>query len=178
MSNYLDDNLNQSAFLDINYLEVLRENTFKYCLYTLLTHTLDLEEFNAGYKNKNVGRKAYPPILLLRVIFYTYYRGMTSSRVIERSCRTDLKFMALAAGRTPHFTTIAVEWRAQRALKNIKSIVKKSERISEKTTQSGCGPPSRYLLISPATKALIIGFLVKFEIKHPEVMLKIKYFWL
>ena len=31
----------------------------------------------------------------------------TSSRVIERLCKTDLKFIALAAGRQPHFTTIA-----------------------------------------------------------------------
>jgi transposase len=107
MSNYLDDNLNQSVFLDINYLDVLGENTFEYCLYTLLTHTLDLEEFESRYKNKKVGRKAYPPALLLRVIFYAYYRGITSSRSIERSCKTDLKFMALAAGKTPHFTTIA-----------------------------------------------------------------------
>ena len=107
MSNYIDDNLNQSVFLDVNYLEVLGDNTFEYCLYTLMTHTLDLEEFEARYKNKKVGRKAYPPALLLRVIFYAYYRGITSSRVIARSCKTDLKFMALAAGKTPHFTTIA-----------------------------------------------------------------------
>ncbi len=107
MSNYLDDNLNQSVFLDINYLEVLGDNTFEICLYTLLTKTLDLCEFEQRYKNQNVGRKAYPPALLLRVIFYAYYRGITSSRVIARSCTTDLKFMALAAGRSPHFTTIA-----------------------------------------------------------------------
>lgn len=107
MSNYLDDNLNQSVFLTINYLDVLGENTFEYCLYMLLTQTLDLKEFESRYKNKKVGRKAYPPALLLRVIFYAYYRGMTSSRSIERSCKTDLKFMALAAGTTPHFTTIA-----------------------------------------------------------------------
>lgn len=107
MSNYLSDNLNQSVFLDVNYLEVLGENTFEYCLYTLLTHQLDLSEFEQRYKNGNVGRKAYPPALLLRVVFYAYYRGMTSSRVIARSCKTDLKFMALAAGTTPHFTTIA-----------------------------------------------------------------------
>ncbi|MDN3638988.1 hypothetical protein QWY82_09230 [Simiduia curdlanivorans] len=45
MSNYLDDNLNQAVLLDINYLDVLGENTFEYCLYTLLTHTLNFEEF-------------------------------------------------------------------------------------------------------------------------------------
>ena len=105
--NYLDDNLNQSVFLDINYLEVLSENTFEYCLYHLITHTLDLDEFHAGYKNKKVGRKAYPPALLLRVIFYAYYKGITSSHAIERCCKTDLKFMALGAGKTPHFSTIS-----------------------------------------------------------------------
>ncbi|MFT5550420.1 MAG: transposase, partial [Candidatus Azotimanducaceae bacterium] len=107
MSNFLDDNLNQSVFFDINYLEVLRSNTFEYCLYHLLENDEIVSDFYARYKNKNVGRKAYPPALLLRVIFYAYYRGHTSSRVIERLCKTDLKFIALAAGRQPHFTTIA-----------------------------------------------------------------------
>ena len=107
MSNFLDDNLNQSVFFDINYLEVLGNNTFEYCLYYLLENDEIVSDFYARYKNKNVGRKAYPPALLLRVIFYAYYRGHTSSRVIERLCKTDLKFIALAAGRQPHFTTIA-----------------------------------------------------------------------
>ncbi|MCP4321477.1 MAG: transposase, partial [Alteromonadales bacterium] len=107
MSNFLDDNLNQSVFFDINYLEVLGNNTFEYCLYHLLEQDELLVEFLKRYKNENVGRKAYPPALLLRVIFYAYYRGHTSSRVIQNLCKTDLKFIALAAGRQPHFTTIA-----------------------------------------------------------------------
>ena len=107
MANFIDDNINQTVFLDVNFLDTLGENTFEFSLYTLLTDTLDLSEFTDKYKNKKSGRKAYPPALLLRVIFYAYYRGITSSRVIERMCKTDLKFMALAAGRTPHFTTIA-----------------------------------------------------------------------
>ena len=107
MSNFLDDNLNQSVFLDFNYLEVLGENTFEHCLYHLLESDDLLSEFYKRYKNKHVGRKAYPPALLLRVIFYAYYRGIISSRAIERSCKTDLKFISLAADRQPHFTTIA-----------------------------------------------------------------------
>lgn len=107
MANYLDDDLNQSVFLDFNFLEILGEKTFERGLYTLLTETLELSEFHSRYKNNTVGRKAYPPALLLRIIFFAYYRGITSSRVIERSCQTDLKFMALAAGKRPHFTTIA-----------------------------------------------------------------------
>ena len=107
VANFIDDNIRQTIFLDVNFLETLGDNTFEYCLYKLLTETLELSEFTDKYKNKKVGRKAYHPALLLRVIFYAYYRGVTSSRVIERMCKTDLKFMALAAGTTPHFTTIA-----------------------------------------------------------------------
>ncbi|MFC4363637.1 transposase [Simiduia curdlanivorans] len=62
------------------------------------------KNFSAVIKNKKVGRKAYPPALLLRVIFYAYYCGITFSRSIERSCKTGLKFMALAAGTTHHTT--------------------------------------------------------------------------
>ena len=107
MSNFLDDNLNQSVFFDLNYLDVLGTDTFEYCLYHLLEQDELLVDFLARYKNKHVGRKAYHPALLLRVIFYAYYRGQTSSRVIESLCKTDLKFMALASGHQPHFTTIA-----------------------------------------------------------------------
>ena len=107
MSNFLDDNLNQSVFFDLNYLEVLGESTFEHCLYHLLERDELLVDFHYRSKNERVGRKAYPPALLLRVIFYAYYRGHTSSRVIQNLCKTDLKFIALAAGRKPHFTTIA-----------------------------------------------------------------------
>lgn len=107
MSNFLDDNLNQSVFFDLNYLDVLGSDTFEYCLYHLLEQDELLVEFLARYKNKHVGRKAYHPALLLRIIFYAYYRGQTSSRVIESLCKTDLKFMALASGYQPHFTTFA-----------------------------------------------------------------------
>ncbi len=68
---------------------------------------VDLSAFHTLYKNQKVGRKAYAPALLLRVIFYAYYKGITSSRRIAESCTTDLKFMALSTGKRPHFTTIA-----------------------------------------------------------------------
>jgi transposase len=107
MANFIDTNINQTVFLDINYLDVLGNNTFEYYLYQLLEQKNLLTDFHNRYKNKKVGRKAYPPELLLRIIFYAYYRGVTSSRTIANLCKTDLKFMALAVGKQPHFTTIA-----------------------------------------------------------------------
>jgi transposase len=85
----------------------LGNNTFEYYLYQLLENKSILDEFYKRYKNKTVARKAYPPELLLRMIFYAYYSGITSSRTIANLCKTDLKFMALAVGKPPHFTTVA-----------------------------------------------------------------------
>jgi transposase len=107
MANFIDTNINQTVFLDINYLDVLGNNTFEYYLYQLLEQKNLLTDFHKRYKNKMAGRKAYPPELLLRIIFYAYYRGITSSRTIANLCKTDLKFMALAVGKQPHFTTVA-----------------------------------------------------------------------
>lgn len=107
MANFIDTNINQTVLMDINYLDQLGTNNFDYYLYSLLNKSDFLDDFLDRYKNSAVGRKAYPPELLLRIIFCAYYRGITSSRVIAGLCETDLKFMALAVGTKPHFSTIA-----------------------------------------------------------------------
>jgi len=107
MASFKQDNIRQQTLLNVDFLEVLGTNTYEFSLYQLLERKELLSAFIAQYKNHHSGRKAYHPALLLRIIFYAYYRGITSSRVIESLCRTDLKFIALAGGETPHFTTIA-----------------------------------------------------------------------
>jgi len=107
VANFKADNIRQQTLLNVDFLEVLGTDTFEYSLYRLLERKELLGAFIAQYKNDRGGRKAYPPAMLMRVIFYAYYRGVTSSRIIESLCKTDLKFMALAGGETPHFTTIA-----------------------------------------------------------------------
>jgi len=84
MANFIDTDINQTVLLDINYLDQLGKDTFEFYLYTLLNRPHMLDGFMARYKNASVGRKAYPPQLLLRVIFAAYYRGITSSRVMAR----------------------------------------------------------------------------------------------
>ena len=107
MGNFKADNIRQQTLLNVDFLEVLGTNTYEYSLYRLLEREEILSAFKKQYKNDHNGRKAYPPAMLLRVIFFAYYRGITSSRVIASLCKTDLKFMALAGGENPHFTTIA-----------------------------------------------------------------------
>ena len=107
MANFINTNINQTVFLDINFLEQLGTDNFDFYVYSLLNSEHILDNFLSRYKNNKTGRKAYPPELLLRIIFSAYYRGITSSRVIAGLCETDLTFMSLAVGTRPHFTTIA-----------------------------------------------------------------------
>lgn len=107
MANFIDTNINQTVFMDINYLEQLGTDTFDYYTYMLLNTENMMDCFWSRYTNDAVGRKAYPPELLLRIIFCAYFRGITSSRVIAGLCETDLRFISLAVGTKPHFTTIA-----------------------------------------------------------------------
>ena len=107
MGNFRADNIRQQAFLNVDFLEVIGTKSYEYSLYRLLDRDEIVSEFINQYKNDHSGRKAYRPAVLLRVIFAAYYRGITSSRLIASLCKTDLKFMALAGGETPHFTTIA-----------------------------------------------------------------------
>ena len=47
MSNYLDDNIDQIVFLEVDYLRVLGEKIFEDCLFELIIHKLDLSAFPA-----------------------------------------------------------------------------------------------------------------------------------
>ena len=101
MANFKQDNIRQQTLLNVDFLKVLGTHTVEFNLYQLLEREELLNAFIAQYKNHHSGRKAYPPAMLLRIIFFAYYRGITSSRVIESLCKTDLKFMALAGGEPP-----------------------------------------------------------------------------
>jgi hypothetical protein len=54
-----------------------------------------------------VGRPAYDPAILLKIILFAYSKGITFSREIEWCCRTNIIFKALSCDSVPHFTTIA-----------------------------------------------------------------------
>ncbi len=58
VANFIDTNINQTVFMDINYLDQLGKNNVDFYLYTLLNTESILDEFLLRYKNKTVGRKA------------------------------------------------------------------------------------------------------------------------
>ncbi len=81
--------------------------TFEYAIHRLITDKLDLSIFYPSYQNDDIGRPAYDPAILLKIILFAYAKGITSSREIQWCCEHNILFKALSCDTVPHFTTIA-----------------------------------------------------------------------
>jgi hypothetical protein len=80
MPNYRNDDYSQCRLIAVNLEEQLVPGTFEYTLHYLVEHYLDLSDFDADYKNDGVGRPAYHPGVLLRIVLFAYSRGIFTSR--------------------------------------------------------------------------------------------------
>lgn len=107
MPNFIPYNPNQDAFIAINFLDQLQQGTFEHAIHYLVEHKLDLSVFYSAYNNDKVGRRAYDPAILLKIILFAYSKGITSSREIQWCCEKNVIFKALSCDKVPHFTTIA-----------------------------------------------------------------------
>jgi len=94
-------------FIAVDLERQLAPGSFEHALNYLVDHELDLSRFDIRYKNDLTGASAYPPAMLLKVVLFAYSRGIVSSREIERACREQVTFIALAGDSAPHFTTFA-----------------------------------------------------------------------
>jgi len=107
MARYKPYDYRQTKMLPVRFEEQILPGTFEYTLNRLIDESIDLTVFEARYRNDDSGAPAYDPAVLLKIILLAYSRGITSSRQIERLCRENVLFMAIAADSQPHFTTIA-----------------------------------------------------------------------
>jgi len=107
MPNFIPYDYNQSSMVVINYLDQLQPGTFEHAIHYLVENKLDLSVYFSVYKNKDNGRPAYDPAILLKIILFAYSKGITSSREIEWCCQTNIIFKALSCDTVPHYTTIA-----------------------------------------------------------------------
>ena len=105
--NYLTPNYNQDTFINICPQEQILVGSFEYAIKYLIDKKLNLDLFDARYSNSSTGRKAYPPAVLLKIIFLAYSMGITSSRTIEKLCRVHVTFMALSGFVYPDHSTVS-----------------------------------------------------------------------
>ena len=107
MPKFIPYDYDQSSMVVINYQDQLQPGTFEHAIHFLIDHKLDLSVFYPKFKNDDTGRPAYDPAVLLKIILFSYSKGITSSREIEWCCQTNIIFKALSCDTVPHFTTIA-----------------------------------------------------------------------
>ena len=97
----------QRVFLPVSLADQLMPGTLEFAIHTLVETRLDTSGFEQKYRNDETGRTAYDPRILLKIVLLGYARGLVSSRKIERACRENVVFIALACGQQPDHSTIA-----------------------------------------------------------------------
>lgn len=107
MPNFKPDNYDQTTMVVINFEEQLQLDPFALTVHHLIDQKIDLDVFYNQYKNDEGGRSAYNPSILLKIILFAYYKGITSSREIQWQCEHNVIFSSLACGTVPHFTSLA-----------------------------------------------------------------------
>ena len=97
----------QSLMVPLTLEEQLPAGSLEYALHHLIEERIAESWFDDLYANEEIGRPAYSPKLLLKVILLGYARGLLGSRRLERACKENITFMALACGVRPDHSTLA-----------------------------------------------------------------------
>jgi transposase len=74
---------------------------------TVVEDHLDTSAFHACRKTGGAGTAGYDPDMLATVLVWAYAHKVTSSREMERLCRTDVAFRLICAGNLPDHSTVA-----------------------------------------------------------------------
>jgi len=107
MARYKSYDYSQDVLIPVSLQDQLIPGTMEFAIHTLVETRMDISIFDERYKNDETGCWAYDPKVLLKVVLLGYSRGLISSRKIERACRENVTFMALACGQRPDHSTIA-----------------------------------------------------------------------
>ena len=107
MAKYKRYDYRQSLMIPVSLKEQLMPGTLEFAIDTLVETRMEMSVFDDNYQNDDVGRSAYDPKILLKVVLLGYSRGLISSRAIERACCENVLFMAISCNQRPDHSTIA-----------------------------------------------------------------------
>jgi transposase len=107
MARYKRYDYSQDVLIPVSLEGQLMPGTMEFAIHTLVETRMDISIFDERYKNDETGCWAYDPKVLLKVVLLGYSRGLISSRKIERACKENVTFMALACGQRADHSTIA-----------------------------------------------------------------------
>ncbi|MCK5243878.1 MAG: IS1182 family transposase [Desulfobacterales bacterium] len=107
MARYKPYDYDQLLMVPVSLEDQLMPGTLEYAIHHVIEERVDTSLFDERYRNDETGRSAYPPKVLLKIVLFAYSRGVLHSRPMERACKENITFMALACGQTPDHSTIA-----------------------------------------------------------------------
>lgn len=94
----------QSIMIDADFKSFLTKDSL--ARYTMdIVEQLNLTTIEGAYSF--IGNKAYPPRMMLSLLFYSYSQGIFSSRSIERATHELIPVMYITHGQGPDHTVIA-----------------------------------------------------------------------
>ena len=97
----------QGLMVPVTPEEQFLAGSLEYALHHLIEERIDESWFEDLYVNDELGRPAYSPKLLLKVILLGYARGLIGSRRLEQACKENITFMAISCGIRPDHSTLA-----------------------------------------------------------------------
>ena len=107
MARYKHSDYKQLLMVPVSLEDQIQPGTMEYAIHRLIEERVDTTIFDQKYRNDETGRTAYNPKTLLKIVLFAYSRGIMQSRRIERVCRENVTFMALACGQAPDHSTLA-----------------------------------------------------------------------
>jgi transposase len=127
VSRYVSYAPDQGWLLPPRVIDVLGEDHLVFFIHTLV-ETMPLPRA-FEQDSSEIGRPGYPPQMLLKIWFYGYALGISSSRRIEQLIREDLGFRFLAGNLQPdHWTLNDFRRRYPRALNDVFTAVLETAR--------------------------------------------------
>ena len=107
MARYKATDTTQDKLVAVSFKDQILPGSFEHALNEIVDKHLDLKAFALRYCNDETGRLAYDPKVLLKVVLFSYYKGIISSRKMAEACQRNVQFIALTGDTRPHFTTLA-----------------------------------------------------------------------
>ncbi len=106
MARYKHYEQNQGLFLNLHLAEQFDENSLEKVIDKFVEKEVEQTIFAAGYVNDNRGQAAYNPKPLLKVIFYSYAKGITHSRKMEELLKKHISYIYLSGHQVFDHSTI------------------------------------------------------------------------
>ena len=79
MAKYKKVNYDQMELIPVSFDEQIIPGSFEYTLSLLIDNKIDIKVFENKYKNDITGAPAYNPHIMLKIILYSYSRGIFTS---------------------------------------------------------------------------------------------------